>query len=172
MTRRAGLLALAGLVAMPGTAAGQAPRPPRDEPPSFRLRRDGSELLALRRAPVPYATVEQLSDAVARALPARARAMRLTRAEPPELIDYVLCVTREGVLVVGHQLHRFDFVERRYVFDRGEIARGYSPVERPGPWTWLLDVPLAREHPLVLQLRAEQAAWPVAAVTIESGGAP
>lgn len=171
MTRRAGLLALAGLVAVPGRAAGQAPRPPREEPPSIRLRRDGSELLALRRAPVPYATLEQLTGEIGRPLPARSRAMRLTRAEPPEQIDYVLCVTREGVLVVGQQVHRFDFVERRYVFERGEIARGYSPVERPGPWTWLLDVPLAREHPLILQLRAEQAGWPVAAVTIDPGGA-
>ena len=172
MSRRAGLLALAALLTLPGTATGQAPRPPRDEPPSLRVRGDGNELVALRRAPVPYATIEQLSGEIARALPARARAMRLTRAEPPELIDYILCVTSEGALVVGQQRHRFDFIERRFVFDRGEIARGYSPLERPGPWVWLLDVALAREHPLTLQLRAERAGWPVDSVTIDPGRQP
>ena len=115
MSRRAGLLALAALLALPGTATGQAPRPPRDEPPSLRVRGDGNELVALRRAPVPYATIEQLS---------------------------------------------------------GEIARGYSPLERPGPWVWLLDVALAREHPLTLQLRAEQAGWPVDSVTIDPARQP
>jgi hypothetical protein len=133
------------------------------------VRGDGNELIALRQAPVPYTTLERLVDEIGRALPGHLRAMWLLRAEPPERVDYVLCVTREGSLIVGEQRHRFDYGERRYVFERGEISRGYAPLERPGPWTWLLDLPLGREHPLSLELRAARADWPVGSVIIDRG---
>jgi hypothetical protein len=103
---------------------------------------------------------------VERPLPARASALRLIRSAPPEIVEYVLCVTSEGVLVVGRQVLGFDFATQRYVFSRGEIERSYPPLEQAGPWTWLLAIPVSRERTVVLEVRSDGPRSPVESVTI------
>jgi hypothetical protein len=57
------------------------------------------------------------------------------------------------------------------VFERGELARAYSPLEGGGPWTWLIDLPLARESEAAIVVRAE-GEWPLRSVSINLLRAP
>lgn len=164
----AAMLALSMLATGAGSAEpAREPRAPVPLHLELRLEAEGNQLVVRQRAPVTYSSLDGLAAGLEQALPARASAFRLFRASPAELIEYVLCVTREGVLVVGQQTRTWDFAARRYVFARGEIERGYQPLERPGPWTWLLAVPLSRERSVTLELRADAGSWPVESVTIQ-----
>lgn len=136
------------------------------------LRSDGNELTALRTAPVPYRSLEALVAALDHALPVRSRAIRLVRASPPEIVEYVLCVTREGTLILGEQLFGGDDPARRRVLLRGELTRGYTPLEQDERWTWIVGLPLSREVNVTLEVRATSAGWPVPSVTIDVVGSP
>lgn len=148
-------------------AEGQ-PRPPAaaDRLP-IRVQSEGNELVALRQAPVAYTTIEQLVADVGRPAATRPAPIRVVRAAPRQTIDYVLCVTRDGTLVVGERVHTFDVVQRRYVFTRGEIARSYPPLEAPDGWLWLVEIPVSRETTVTFELRA-RGRWPVEAIAVTS----
>lgn len=128
----------------------------------LRVVREGNTLLARGTAPVGYSQVSDLMTDIVR--PMAPSALRLTRVAPGQLVDYFFCVTLEGRLVVGQQIWRED-PARRWVFVRGELARAYSPLESGGPWTWLIDIPLARESEAPLILRAE-GEWPLRSVSV------
>jgi hypothetical protein len=149
---------VASLVSMAAAA------PPRGAPDRFRVSAAGNELIASRLAPVRYSSLEQLLADITRPLPASTSPIRIVRASPPESIGYVFCVTREGTLVVGQQT--FDVAGERPRFLRGEIARAYSPVERPGPWAWIVEIPLSREVELAFAVQATAGTWPIRSVTI------
>lgn len=134
----------------------------------IRVVREGNTLLARGVVPVRYSQVADMLTEIQR--PSSPAAMRLTRLAPGRLVDYFLCVTLEGRLVVGQQVWRQD-ASRRWVFERGELARAYSPLESGGPWTWLVNVPLARESELVFRVRAE-GEWPLRSVNLELLGTP
>jgi hypothetical protein len=93
------------------------------------------------------------------------------RASPQELIDYVLCVTRDGTLVVGEEIQTFDRGTRRHVFTKGEIARSYQPVDTPEGRLWLVEVVLSREVRVTLELRA-LGPWPVDSVAVTTSHVP
>jgi hypothetical protein len=150
---------------------GQPRQPVRTERFQVRIQSGGSELLALRNAPVVYTTLEQLSRVIEQQLPSRAVPLRVIRASPQQTIDYVLGVTREGTLVIGQQLYTLDLAQDRYVFTRGEIARSYPAVDRINPWMWLVEVPLSREVNVTLELRSTTL-WPVESVTITASHVP
>ena len=128
----------------------------------LRVVRDGNTLLARGVVPVRYSRVADLLDDLRR--PLSPAAMRLTRVAPGRLVDYFFCVTAEGRLVVGQQVWRQD-ASRRWVFERGELARAYSPLESGGPWTWLVDVPLARESEAMMLVRGE-GEWPLRSISL------
>jgi hypothetical protein len=134
----------------------------------LRLVREGNTLRARASAPVRYSQVSDMLAELAR--PVAPAAMRLTRVAPGQLIEYFFCITLEGRLVVGQQLWRED-PARRWVFERGELARAYSPLERAGPWTWLIDIPLARESHATIVVRADSE-WPLRSVSIDLLRAP
>lgn len=156
------------VVALASFAVGadSQPQPPggQDRPP-VRVQSGGNELAALRDAPVAYTTLEQLMADVGRADATRATPIRVQRASPRQTIDYVLCVTSAGTLVVGERVHTFDEGRQRYLFTRGEIARSYPPLEEGDGWLWLVAVELSRETTVTFEVRAV-ARWPVAAVTL------
>ena len=153
-------------VALVAARAEGQPRPPAavDRSP-IRVQSGGNELVALRRAPVAYTTLEQLVADIGRAAADRPAPIRVVRAAPQQTIDYVLCVTSSGTLVVGEREHTVDVGERRYVFTRGEISRSYPPLDAPDGWLWLVDIPLSRETTVTLELRAS-ARWPVEAIAV------
>ena len=128
----------------------------------LRVVREGNTLLARGVVPVHYLRVADLLDDLRR--PLSPAAMRLTRVAPGRLVDYFFCVTAEGRLVVGQQVWRQD-ASRRWVFERGELARAYSPLESGGPWTWLVDVPLARESEAMMLVRGE-GEWPLRSISL------
>jgi hypothetical protein len=134
----------------------------------LRVVREGNTLLARGLAPVSYSQVADMLNDLSR--PLKPAAMRLTRVAPGQLVEYFFCVTLEGRLVVGQQVWRED-PSRRWVFERGELARAYSPLESGGPWTWLIDVPLARESEAAIVVRAE-GEWPLRSVSINLLRAP
>jgi hypothetical protein len=134
----------------------------------IRVVREGNTLLAHGVVPVRYSQVADMLNDIQR--PLSPAAMRLTRLAPGRLVDYFFCVTLEGRLVVGQQVWRQD-AWRRWIFERGELARAYSPLESDGPWTWLVDVPLARESHTVLRVRAE-GEWPLRSVSLGLLGTP
>jgi hypothetical protein len=147
------------------TASGQTlPDPPRDR---AYLTSNGNELMVLRNAPVPYRTLEALNAAVERPFPASSRVIRLVRAAPPQVIDYAVCVTADGTLILGEQVFAVDAARSGNTFVRGEITRGYAPLDRPGPWVWLLELPVGREMNATLVVRATTAGWPVRTVVID-----
>lgn len=153
-------------------SAGAQPRPPAgQERLPLRVRSGGNELVALRNAPVAYATLEQLAVDIARADATRAAPIRVLRASPRQTIDYVFGVTNGGTLVVGERIHTFDEGQQRYLFTRGEMARSYPPLEERGGWLWLLTVALSREVSVTFEVRAV-ARWPVEAVTMTPLSAP
>ena len=125
----------------------------------------GSELVVRRNAPVRYRTVSQLDEEIRTPLPPHVAVIRLVRAGR-EMHEYVLCVTNEGLLVLGEQRRDFDYGGGAFVFVRGEIWRAFQPLQQPGPWTWLLEIPLSRERRATLQLRTAAATWPVDQVAI------
>ena len=145
-------------------ASGQAlPSPPTDR---AYVASDGNELSVRRNVPVPYRTLEALNAALAHPFPASARAIRLVRAAPPEVIEYALCVTGDGTLILGEQVFAGDVAKGRNVLVRGGITRGYPPLGRPGPWVWLLELPVSREMNATLILYATTAGWPVRTMLI------
>jgi hypothetical protein len=134
----------------------------------LRVVREGNTLLARGLAPVPYSQVSDMLNDIGK--PLAPAAMRLTRLAPGRLVEYFFCVTLEGRLVVAQQIWRED-PSRRWVFERGELSRAYSPLESGGPWTWLVDVPLARESEATVVVRAE-GEWPLRSVSINLLRAP
>jgi hypothetical protein len=149
-------------VLAPSPGAAQVPAEWNARGDDLRLVREGNTLVARGTAPVRYSQVSDLMADIGR--PMAPSVMRLTRVAPGQLVDYVFCVTLEGRLVVGQQVWWED-ASRGWVFERGELARAYSPLESGGPWTWLVDVPLARESPATIVVRAE-GEWPLRTVSI------
>jgi hypothetical protein len=131
----------------------------------FEISGEGNSLTGLRRAPVAYSSMTDAAAAVRQPHPIAAT-VRLVRAAPPQVIDYVWCVTEEGVLVVGQQVRTLDVSSGQYVFTEGDIKRAYPALEAIAPWTWIVDIPLGREVGLTLEVRAMTTAWPVRAVTV------
>lgn len=126
-----------------------------------------SRLLVLRDAPVPFSTLERLMAGLGRPLPEGMLAARLVRAVPPETVAYVLCVSRDGMLIVGQQVFGGDPAARGSGFRRGEIVRAYVPLDSVRPWAWLVTIPVSREVETVLEVQAT-GDWPVQRVTIEA----
>src|SRR5438045_7948113 len=95
-----------------------------------------------------------------------ATAVRVVRSAPPQVIDYVFCITDDGVLVLGQQVRTLDVTSGQYVFTEGDIRRAYPALEGIAPWTWIVDIPLSREVPLSLEVKAMSQAWPVRSVAV------
>ena len=150
------------IAATHAAAADQAP---------FRIQSGGNELIVARDATVAYTRLAELVADLRRSREPRAAPIRVVRASPRELIDYVLCVTRDGTLVLGEQIQTFDPGSRRYVFTKGEIARSYRPVDTPEGWLWLVEVVLSREMIVTLEVRAP-ASWPAESVTVTANHLP
>ena len=147
------------------------PRQPGVNGVPIRVRSGGNELVAVREAPVTYARLDQLVVDIARPAEPGAAPIRIARAAPQQMIDYVLCVTRDGTLVVGARTETFDPGERRYVFTKGEIVRSYRPLDAPEGWLWLVEVALSREMIVTLEVRAP-ASWPAESVTVTANHLP
>src|SRR6266849_2738262 len=131
----------------------------------FDISGEGNAVTGLRRAPVPYESLTDVGAAVRRPQHVAA-GVRLVRASPPQVIDYVWCVTEDGSLVVGQQVRNFDAASGQYVFSEGDIKRAYPALEARVPWTWIVDIPLGREVALTLEVQAMSHTWPVRAVTV------
>ena len=131
----------------------------------FDISGEGNAVTGLRRAPVPYDSLADIAAAV-RLAQTVATAVRLVRSVPPQVIDYVFCVTEDGVLIVGQQVRSLDAATDQYVFIGGDIKRAYPALEATAPWTWIVDIPFGREVPLTLELKAMTQAWPVRAVAV------
>src|SRR5438105_4843392 len=149
----AGVLALVMLETPLVIAAEPRPVAIRIDGERFDISGEGNSVIGLRRAPVPYDSISDVAFAVgqAHAVPT---AVRLVRAAPPQMIDYVFGVTEDGVLVVGQQTRMFDVPSGRYVFTEGDIKRAYQALEATVPWTWIVDIPLGREVALILEVKA------------------
>lgn len=130
----------------------------------FEISGEGNSVTGVRRAPVPYSELSGLYAAMLREEPIPAAA-RLVRTTPPQVIDYVFCVTEDGALVVGQQVRTLDS-SGRYALSEGAIKRAYVALEASGPWTWIVDIPLGREITLSLEVRALTTGWPVRAVSV------
>ena len=169
--RWSALVGLAFLTLVAIAVEGQPLQPVRSERFQIRIQSGGNELFALRNASVVYASLEQLTRAIEERLPPHSVPFRVVRASPQQTIDYLLGVTNEGTLVVGQQVYTFDLSQDRYLFTRGEIARSYPPLDRINPWMWLVEIPLAREATVTLELRATTP-WPVQSVTITPSHVP
>jgi hypothetical protein len=126
-----------------------------------------NKLVVHRRALVRFTALEKLAVDIERPLPPQSAPIRLYRADPPELVEYVLGITSEGRLLIGQQHHVLALPERTYVFDRGRLARSHSPLEQPGPWTWRVVIPLSREAEVILSIKANGEQWPVETVAID-----
>lgn len=159
------------LVVLAAGAGGQAREADGADRPEFRVESGGNELSALREAPVAYTAIDRLMEEIGQAdVPDRA-AIRVRRGSPRQTVDYVLCVTSAGTLVVAERVHTFDEGEQRFRFTRGEIARSYPPLEKRDEWLWLVGVALSREATVTFEARAA-ARWPVATVTLRAVGGP
>jgi len=159
-----GMLTLAILDGAVATAAEPRPVHVDIDADRFQISGEGNAVTGVRRAPVPYDSLSDMTTAI-RQPSAIATAVRLTRAVPPQVIDYVFCVTDEGVLIVGQQVRTLDVTSGQYVFTEGDIKRAYPALEATVPWTWIVDIPLGREVPLTLYLKA-MTQWPVRAVAV------
>jgi hypothetical protein len=159
------LLALAVADARMGMAGPPPPVVVRVDAESFEVSGEGNAVVGLRRAPVPYASATELSRAV-RQPRALATSVRLVRVTPPQVIDYVWCVTEDGTLVVGQQVRTLDVASGHYVFTEGHINRAYPALEATVPWTWIVNIPLGREVGLTLDVQAMSKTWPVRAVSV------
>src|SRR2546427_12524956 len=71
----------------------------------IRVSAGGNELRVLRDAPVAYSSLEQIVTNIARATVPHTAPVTIVRASPSEEIDYFLCVTSGGTLVVGERAH-------------------------------------------------------------------
>jgi hypothetical protein len=131
----------------------------------FEVSGEGNTLTGVRRAPVPYDTLGGLTGAVQQAEPVAAAA-RLIRSDPPQVTDYVLGVTEDGVLIVAQQVRALDTATGRYVYLAGEIMRAYPALEASVPWTWIVDIPLGREVHVALEVTALAPGWPVRGVAL------
>jgi hypothetical protein len=137
----------------------------------IRVQSQGNELFAMREAPVAYSTLEQMSTSIAATSAPRTAPVRVVRISPPQEIDYLLCVTNGGTLVLGERVHTREAGEGRYVFARGAIVRSFPSLSVPEGWLWLVDVPLSRETTVTLQLRA-RAHWPLGSVSVTMANVP
>jgi hypothetical protein len=137
----------------------------------IRAQSQGNELFAMREAPVAFSSLEQMSTSIAGAATRRTVPVRVVRASPPEEIDYLLCVTNGGTLVLGERVHTRASGEHHFAFARGAILRSYPSLSVPDGWLWLVDVPLSRETTVTLQLRA-RAQWPLASVSVTTANLP
>jgi|SRR5436190_9362775 len=160
-----GALALVILDASPTVAVEPRPIVVKLDAQRFEISGEGNSATGLRHAPVPYESLSAIGAAVRQAEPLAA-AVRVVRAVPAQVIDYVFCVTEDGVLVVGQQLRSLDAASGQYVFTEGDIKRAYPALEATSPWTWIVDIPLGREVPLILALTAMGRAWPILAVAV------
>jgi hypothetical protein len=131
----------------------------------FDITGEGNTLTGLRRAPVPYGSLTEVSQAVRQPEPLPA-ALRFVRGSPPQVIDYVWCVTEDGVLIVGQQIRTLNVASGQYRYTEGDIKRAYTALEATVPWTWIVDLPLGREVGLTLEVRAMSQTWPIRAVTV------
>lgn len=165
------LAALAILLALVGRAEPQSAPIALDQS-LIRVQSQGNELFAMREAPVAYSTLEQIATRIGGAsAPRPAAPVRVIRTSPPQEIDYLLCVTNAGTLVLGERIHTLAAGERRYVFARGAIVRSYPSLSVPDGWLWLVEVPLSRETTVTLQLRA-RAQWPLEMVSVTAANVP
>jgi hypothetical protein len=164
--RRTGAWTLAAVVSLIAAShAAAADRAP------LRIHGGGNELIVAREAPVAYTRLEQLVEDLRRSPEPRAAPIRVVRAWPPALIDYVLCVTSDGTLVVGEQTQTFDPGVHRFVVTKREIARSYRPLHTTEGWLWLVEVVLSRDTRVTLELRAP-GPWPVEGVTVTTDHMP
>src|SRR5258706_12146491 len=86
-------------------AESQLPPPLAVDRAIIRVNAGGNELRALRDAPVAFSSLEQIVASISRATVPHAAPLTIVRASPPEEIDYLLCVTSTGTLVVGERFH-------------------------------------------------------------------
>src|SRR5712691_55161 len=147
------------------------PGQPRVNGVPIRVRSGGNELVVVRGAPVGHARLDRLVVDIARPTEPGAAPIRIVRASPQQLIDYVLGLTRDGTLVVCARVETFDPGERRYVFTKGEIVRSYRPLDTPEGWLWLVEMALSREMTVTLEVRAP-ASWPAESVTVTANHVP
>src|SRR2546428_13584300 len=84
------------------------PRQPGVNGVPIRVRSGGNELVAMREAPVAYATLDQLVVDIVRPTEPGAAPIRIVRAAPQQLIAYVLCGTPAGTPVVGARVRPSD----------------------------------------------------------------
>ena len=171
MTSRWLLAAVASLLIVAARAEPQSAAPIALDQSMIRVESQGNELFAMREAPIAYSTLEQMSTSIAGTSATRAAPVSVLRTSPPQEIDYLLCVTNGGTLVLGERIHTRAAGERRYVFARGAIVRSYPSLSVPEGWLWLVDVPLSRETTVTLQLRA-RAQWPLASVSVTMANVP
>src|SRR2546422_1528682 len=94
-------------------------------PPLISVHAGGNELRALREAPVAYSSLEQIVADISRPTVPHAAPVTIVRASPPQEIDYLLCVTSGGTLVVGERIHTLGADGPGRVFVRGEVLRSY-----------------------------------------------
>lgn len=137
----------------------------------FSVSGEGNTVTGLRRAPVPYSSLIDLDVAVRMATPLPA-GVRIVRSTPPQVIDYIWCVTEEGALVVGQQVRVLDQRSGQYLYSEGDIKRAYQALEANVPWRWIVDIPLGREVALTLEVRAMAHSWPVRAVIVTPSVTP
>ena len=165
--RRAALAGALGLVMLaPGLAVGAEPLPATVTilADRFEISMGGNVATGVRRAPVSYDSPSALARDLEQPRPVPA-AVRVVRSSPAQAIDYTFCVTEDGVLVVGRQSWTLDLPSGRYVFTGGDIKRAYPALEATVPWTWIVEISLAREAGLTLEVRALMSA-PVRAVAV------
>jgi hypothetical protein len=98
--------------------------------------------------------------------------VRIVRTTPPQVIDYIWCVTEEGALVVGQQVRTLDQRTGQYLYSEGDIKRAYQALEANVPWRWIVDIPLGREVALTLEVRAMSQSWPVRGVLVTPSVTP
>lgn len=132
----------------------------------YEIAGEGNSVIGVRRAPVSScASPTEIAATLLKEEPVAA-VVRVTRASPPQIIDYTFCVTNDGVLVVGRQIRTLDPSSGRYEFTEGGIKRAYPALEAISPWMWIIDIPLGREVGLTLELRAMTPVAPVRAVFV------
>jgi len=165
MSRWIVLIAISLALLVSARAESQLPPPLAVDRAIIRVNAGGNELRALRDAPVAFSSLEQIVASISRATVPHAAPLTIVRASPPEEIDYLLCVTSGGTLVVGERFHAPGADGPLRLFVRGEISRSYPSLSVPDGWLWLVDIPLSREVRVTLQLRAP-ARWPLEAVAV------
>src|SRR5439155_2244106 len=136
VTNRWLLAAVASLLIVAARAEPQSAAPIALDQSMIRVESQGNELFAMREAPIAYSTLEQMSTNIAGTSATRTAPVRVVRTSPPQEIDYLLCVTNGGTLVLGERIHTRAAGEHRYVFARGAIVRSYPSLSVPEGWLW------------------------------------